>query len=130
MSLSPLSPDSTLTVASVTAVMEGVGDWDLLGHQLDVPGPVRVVIRRNHRGDRERKTALAEYFVNSMPGASWATLAGALYYEEESAALLAVGRHLEEEKGWWRCVIFVLCFYSAYQLLDEHEWPMIQFTQS
>ena len=88
-------------MASVTAVMESVGDWDGLGHLLDVPGPVRVVIRRNHRGDRERKTALAEYFVKSMPDASWTTLAGALYFMQESAALLAVGRHLKEEKGWW-----------------------------
>ena len=105
LSLSPLSPDPTLTVASVTAVMESVGDWYGLGLWLDVPRPVRDVIRGSHRGDRECKTALAEYFVSSVPGASWTTLAGALYHKEESAALLAVGRHLKEEKGWWGNVI-------------------------
>ena len=108
LSLSPLSPDPTLTVASVTAVLESVGNWYGLGHWLDVPQPVRDVIRRSHRGDRECKTALAEYFVSRMPGASWTTLAGALYYKEESAALLAVGRHLTEEKGWWGNVIIML----------------------
>ena len=70
----------------------------MVGVWLGVP---QSVIRRSHRGDRERKTAVAEYFVNSVPGASWTTLAGALYHKEESAALLAVGRHLEEENGWW-----------------------------
>ena len=105
LSLSPLSPDPTLTVVSVTAVLESVGDWYGLGRWLEVPWPVLDVIRDSHRDDRECKTALAEYFVSSMPGASWITLAGALYHEEESAALLAVGRHLKEEKGWWGNVI-------------------------
>ena len=100
LSLSPLSPDPTLTVASVTAVLESVGDWYGLGDWLDVPRPVLDMIRGSDRGDRECEIALAEYFVSSMPGASWTTLAGALYHEEESAALLAVGRHLKEEKGW------------------------------
>ena len=104
LSLSPLSPDPTLTVASVTAVMESVGNWYGLGYCL-VPEPVEDVIRDIRRGDRECKTALAEYFVTSVPGASWTTLAGALYYNEESAALLAVGRHLKKEKGWWGNVI-------------------------
>ena len=92
-------------MASVTAVMKSVGNWYGLGHWLVVPLPVRDVIRDSHRGDRECKTALAEYFVSSVPGASWTTLAGALCHEEESAALLAVGRHLKEEKGWWGNVI-------------------------
>ena len=92
-------------MASVTAVLESVGNWYWLGHWLDVPDPVRDVIRDSNRGDRECKTALAEYFVSSVPGASWTTLAGALYHQEESAALLAVGRHLKEEKGWWGNVI-------------------------
>ena len=105
LSLSPLSPDPTLTVASVTAVLERVGDWYGLGGWLDVPLPVRGVTRGSHRDDRECKTALAKYFVSSVPGASWTTLAGALYHEEESATLLAVGRHLKEEKGWWGNVI-------------------------
>ena len=94
-------------MASVTAaaVIESVGNWYELGQWLGVPRPVRVVIRRSHRGDRARKAALTEYFVSSVPGASWTTLAGALYYGEQSAALLAVGRHLKEEKGWWGNVI-------------------------
>ena len=107
LSLSPLSPDPTLTVASVTAVLESVGDWDGLGDWLCVPLPVRDVIRRSHRDDRECKTALAKFFVSSIPGASWTTLAGAHYHREESAALLAVGRHLKEEKGWWGNVIII-----------------------
>ena len=105
LSLSPLSPDPTLTVASVTAVVESVGDWYGLGVWLYVPRPVLDVISGSHRDDRECKTALAECFVSSVPGASWTTLAGALYHEEESAALLAVERHLKEEKGWWGNVI-------------------------
>ena len=78
-----------------------------------MPEPVRDVIRDSHRGDRECKTALAEYFVSSMPGASWTTLACALYHEEESAALLAVGRHLKEEKGWWGNAICLLCTFRV-----------------
>ena len=114
LSLSPLSPDPTLTVASVTAVLlESVGDWYVFGLRLDVPGPVLDVIRYSHRGDRECKTALAKYFVSSMPGASWTTLAGTLYRREESAALLAVGRHLKEEKGWWGNVICCLCTFRV-----------------
>ena len=105
LSLSPLSPDPTPTVASVTAVLESVRNWYGLGDWLYVPPSVLHVIRGSHRDDRECKTALAEYIVSSVPGASWITLAGALYLKEESAALLAVGRHLKEEKGWWGNVI-------------------------
>ena len=95
----PLSPDLTLTVASVTAALESVGDWDGLSRWLGVPLPVRDVIRDSHRGDRECKAALSEYFVNSMPGASWATVADALYCCEERKVLQAVRKHLKEGKG-------------------------------
>ena len=95
----PLSPDLTLTVARVTAALESVGDLDLLGGWLGVPLPVRDVINESHRGDRECKAALSEHFVNSVPGASWTTLAGALYYCEERKALRAVGKNFKEGKG-------------------------------
>ena len=95
----PLSPDLTLTVASVTAVLESVGNWDGLGLLLGVPQPVLGVIRRSHHGDKECKAAFSEHFVNSVPGASWNTLAGSLYYCEERKALQAVGKHLKEGKG-------------------------------
>ena len=86
-------------MASVTAKLESVGDWFLLGYCLDVPWPVRDVIRRSHRSDRERKAAISEYFVNSVPGASWTTLADALHRREERKALRAVGKNLKEGKG-------------------------------
>ena len=57
------------------------------------------MISDSHRGDRERNAALSEYFVNSVPGTSWITLAGALYYWGERKALRAVGKNLKEGKG-------------------------------
>ena len=109
----PLSPDATLTVASVTAVLESVTYKDWLGYKLGVPEPVRLVIRDSHRGVRERKAAFSEYFVNSVPGASWTTLAGTLYYFEERKALQAVRKNLKEGKGLWglcgNVVLLVVC---------------------
>ena len=114
----PHTPDSTLTVASVTATLESVGDWFWLGRWLGVPWSVLDVIRDSHRGDRERKVALSEYFVNSVPGASWSTLAGALYRFEERKALRAVRKHLKEGKGLCgRCgnvVLLVVCITYMY----------------
>jgi len=66
----------TFTLTNVTTAIESVEDWDDLGYFLLVP--------YEKRGNREE---MLRYFITTMPNASWETLAGGLYRQQEHAAL-------------------------------------------
>ena len=70
-----------------------VGD-SLAGH-LGVPWSKWHEIRQNH----PQQVSLASYCVTFLPGFSWSTLAGALHYCEEDAALQAARRYIKREEG-------------------------------
>ena len=98
-----LSPDSTLTVEAVAAALQTVGDWRAVAHWLEVPGSIRASIRASHSTAEEQKKALAQYFTNALPAASWSLLAGALYCYKEEAAVQAVSSHLQREDSTLAC---------------------------
>ena len=75
--------------------MTSVKAWYSLGHYyrgLGVPVSVRNEIRdsTDYKTEEEKKAALLQYFLDHVPMASWQTVAGALHYREEKAALQMV----------------------------------------
>ena len=96
---SSLSPDPTLTVEAVAAALQTVKEWWRIAEWLEVPYSIQHSIRASHSTDGERKKALAEYFINTLPAPSWRSLAGALSCCEDTAALQAVSSHLQREDG-------------------------------
>ena len=84
------------------------GGGHSLAYQLDVPGSKRLKIRQQHQSLRKQQEALARYSVDFLPRFSWSTLAGALYYCEEEAALQAARRYIKREEGKL-CAVMKLC---------------------
>ena len=70
-----------------------------LAVQLEVPGSKQDEIRQQHRSLPQQQVSLERYLVNYLPRFSWTTLAGALYYCEEEAALQAARRYIKREEG-------------------------------
>lgn len=79
-----------------------------LADQLGVPWSKQVEIRQQHHSLSQQQVALARYTVDFLPRISWSTLAGALYYCEEKAALQAAGRYIKREEGKL-CSVIQLC---------------------
>ena len=75
------------------------GGGDSLADQLEVPVTKRLEIIQQHQSLRQQQVALARYSVDFLPRFSWSTLAGALYYCEEEAALQAARRYIKREEG-------------------------------
>ena len=125
-----LSPDPTLTVEAVAAVLQTMEDWEVVAVWLGVPGPILVSISDSHSTAEEQKKALAEYFISALPAPSWSTLAGALYYREDEAALQAVSSHLQREDGTLACgggwihVHTVQCMYTQCVLRCALDTPI------
>lgn len=86
-SLSPLATDPTVTLANVTTAVEIVDNWGRL-YYLGVPG--------KKRGSKEE---MLQYFITTVPNASWETLAGGLYYAQEHAALENVTKQFQSQPG-------------------------------
>lgn len=66
-----------------------VKNWDQLGRYLQVPSHKR----------EESKDIMVNYFVTSVPNASWEKLAGALYYYGEENALTVVKSYFQRKPG-------------------------------
>ena len=95
---SPLPTDPTFTLRNVTTAVESVEDCVSLGSFLGVP--------YESRGSMEK---LVQYFITTVPNASWQTLAGALYCMEEHAALERVTKYFQRQPGMgFRSIIVVM----------------------
>ena len=68
-----------------------------LADQLDVPRSKQEEIRRQHQS--QQNAYFSSFCIYSLPGFSWARFAGALYYREEEAALVAAKRYIKREEG-------------------------------
>ena len=68
---------------------------------LGLPVSVYYQIRDNssYSTEEEKREAMIAYFLNTIPLASWATLAGGLYREEKSVSLEAVRKYLHHTTG-------------------------------
>lgn len=99
--------DPTLTVDNVNRVIsETVKNWDDgvyaygLAGELLVPLTVQESIKKQYTSMELQKKALVNYWINFLFNASWATLAGALYFLDEKAALkICVKEFLQMDQG-------------------------------
>ena len=75
--------------------------WDGLLDWLDVPLSVRDKIRDSsaYSSEEERRVVGIEYYLQTVPGASWGRVAGMLWYQGEHTALEAVRKYLPHKHG-------------------------------
>ena len=101
LSTSYLYPDASLTVSNIYQATSTVDYRDLYDY-LDVPYSVYRQINANpsYPTEEKKREAIITYFLNTIPLASWATLAGKLYYDwEEHVSLEAVRKYLHHTTG-------------------------------
>ena len=111
-----LPPDASLTphtllhaVSTVRRFWGLVGEVELLDC-LDVPYSVREQIRgsQSYSSEDEKRTAVLQYYIETLPGASWGRIAGALWYMEERTALETVRQYLPHKPGEYTCTYRVV----------------------
>ena len=95
-----LSPDASITLRRVYQVTSAV-DYGDLNVCLEVPLSVYAQIRADpaYPTEEKKRAALIAYFLHSLPRASWAMLAGLLYYEEQHSSLEAAREYLQHTTG-------------------------------
>ena len=84
-----LPTDTTFTLTNVMSTLETVQKWNDLGKQLGIP------LRKRMIG----KEPAFNFFITSMPSASWQLIAGVLYYREEQTALTKVSSYFQRQPG-------------------------------
>ena len=96
----PHCTDPTLTIKNLCLVTASVENWHYLGLYrggLGIPEAVRNKIRIStaYQTKEKKKEALLLYYLQTIPMASWPSVAGALHYVEEETASQAVKHFLE-----------------------------------
>ena len=96
-------PDDSLTPHTLLPVVSSVrqfwwrvdDEWGLLG-VLGVPWSVMddIIASPSHSTEEEKRIAGIQYYLQTVPGASWEDIAGALWCMEEHTALEEVRQHL------------------------------------
>ena len=95
--LPSLYPDASLTVSNIYQATSTV-DYGRLWYYLNVPRSVYHQVNDNPSYPKKRE-AIITYFLNIVPLASWATLAGRLHYYEDHVSLEAVRKYLHHTTG-------------------------------
>ena len=92
--------DASLTPQNIFQATSDVG-YDDLDACLGVPTSVYWQINANpsYPTEEKRREAMIVYYLNTIPLASWATLAGGLYKEEKRVSLVAVRKYLHHTTG-------------------------------
>ena len=109
-------PDDSLTPHTLLPAVSSVRQfwskdyddgWGLL-EGLDVPYSVMDDIRASpsHSTEEEKRIAGLQYYIQTVPGASWEKIAGLLWYLEEHTALEEVRQHLPSTYG--ECILLLL----------------------
>ena len=92
--------DASLTPQNIFQATSDV-DYDDLDDCLGVPHSVYWQINANpsYPTEEKRREAMIVYYLNTLPLASWARLAGWLYRREEHVSLEAVRKYLHHTTG-------------------------------
>ena len=92
--------DASLTPQNIFQATSNV-DYGVLDLRLEVPYSVYLQINANpsYPTEEKRREAMIVYYLNTIPLASWATLAGRLYRMEEHVSLEAVRKYLHHTTG-------------------------------
>ena len=75
--------------------------WYGLLQYLGVPSAVGDQIRssQSYSSEDEKRVAGLQYYLQTVPGASWGRIAGVLWYMEEHTALETVREYLPHKHG-------------------------------
>ena len=98
-----LPPDASLTPHTLLPPLSTVRQFwrnGLLGYLLG-PVPVMDQIRasQSYSSEDEKRVAGLQYYLQTLPGASWGTIASMLWYMEEHTALETVRQYLPHTHG-------------------------------
>ena len=98
--ISSLHSDTSFTLVNVLHATSDV-EYDDLRGCLVVPATVYAQINANpsYPTEEKRREAMVAYYLNIAPVASWATLAGRLYYWGKRVSLEAVRKYLHHTTG-------------------------------
>ena len=99
------SPDATLTVDNLTAVMELVTTDRMMKvwEELDVPESLVAMTTENLSTPKEKTRACMDIYLNCHPNPSWNSIATVLYYYEEMAAAREA-KPFYHQNGKQRCL--------------------------
>ena len=75
-----------------------VDDYDL-ANILQVPYPIQDEIRKKTSTSADYREGIIEYYAQYSPRATWAKLAGELYYQECGEAFAAARRFIKRTPG-------------------------------
>lgn len=94
-------PDPTLTLHNITTAMRTVPveRWGDLAGYLGVPWPKQDEMWIQFNGDGQMMVAALEYWRNTVPGASWESLATALVFFEWDMALQEATKYFQGQRG-------------------------------
>ena len=96
--------DTSLTPHTLLHAVSTVRDfWEINGllYYLGVPYYVRLEIRDSpsYSSEDEKRTAVLQYSLQTLPGMSWGRIAGVLWRLEEHTALETVRQYLPHKPG-------------------------------
>ena len=97
-----LPPDTTLTPRTLLRALSAVRDFwgSRLLFSLGIPYPVLSQINSSsYPSEDEKKMAVLQYFLQTVPGVSWGRIAGLLWRLEEHTALEIVRQYLPHKPG-------------------------------
>ena len=99
-----LPPDASLTPHTLLPPLSTVWEfWEYNGllSYLGVPQSVIDQIRasQSYSNEDEKRVAGLQYYLQTLPGASWGTIASVLWYMEEHTALETVRQYLPHTHG-------------------------------
>ena len=89
---------------------DGVGLLQLLGVPYSVMDDIRA--SPSHSTEEEKRIAGLQYYLQTLPGASWEDIAGLLWFMEEHTALEEVRQYLPSTYG--ECILLLILIPSIY----------------
>ena len=98
-----LPPDASLTPHTLLPPLSTVRKFWLGGLLGWVGVPVsvmdQIIASQSYSSEDEKRVAGLQYYLQTLPGASWGRIAGALWYLEEHTALETVRQYLPHTHG-------------------------------
>ena len=99
--LSPYSSDHSFTRQNISMVTASLEDDELADDILQVPDSIQRKIREKTSTSADFREGAIEYYIQYSPQATWAELAGQLYFKECGEAMAAARRFIKRTPG--RC---------------------------
>ena len=104
-----LPPDTSLTLDTLLHAVSTVTNFSITESRLlpylGVPSSVWNEIRANpsYSSEADKRKAVLQYSLQTLPGMSWGKIAGALWKLEEKTALKTVKQYLRHKGDYIKC---------------------------